>query len=343
MRRTYMLSLLAASTLTLVGCTGVSVSENSKPATQKGAFFSTRSDIETTGDAGFKNETRVVVPAFRVGFVQAKGSKASASGGLGSSGTASTSANTTLHGVDDAVYQAITDAAYADFIADLKANGYEVLDKNTYEGLPVYQSMAASPSPQKVDSSAFGEVLFYAPKGMKVTFIPGEEGGFSGFKGFDSNSTIKAFPQIGKELKASVIAASYIVDYVNTESSGGFFASRASVEIGQGLSLRPGSGVTFYGLEASGCVGYCPHVVSTVKLGQAVYSQEKFGELKDMQTDGEKAAQSALRVVTALTTGSAYGWATYEMHANPADYKRITTKLMDDSNGQIAAAMAKLR
>lgn len=341
MRHRFALPLLAATALTLTSCTGVSVNENSKPAEQKGAFFSTKSTIETTGDKGFKEEKRVAVPSFRVGFVQALGAKAHASGGLGSSGYANVKANTTLHGLDNDVYQALTDAAYANFIADLKAKGYEVVDKKEFEGLASYQNMSTVSSPQKLEVGG-GDILYFAPTGMKLIVMPGEEGGLSGLKGLDSNGPLKALPAIGKELKAGVMEASFVVDYVNAGGSGGFFARSASVEVGPGLSIRPGSGVTFWGYNASQCVGYCPDVYSSAKLGQAVYSQEKFGELKDMQTDAEKAGQMALRAVTALA-GSSYGWATYEMHAKPEDYKRITSGLLEQSNEKLTDTMAKLR
>jgi hypothetical protein len=128
---------------------------------------------------------------------------------------------------------------------------------------------------------------------------------------------------------------------VNAGGSGGMFATRASVEVGPGLSVRPGSGLQYYGYEVSKCVGYCPDVIASVKLGQAVYSTESFGEFKDVtQSD---TAQAAFGVVSSLLSGSVRKWKEYEMNADSQKYQTITTQLLKDANTKLVQALADKR
>lgn len=321
--------------VTLTACTpGLTVKEESAPATERGPLFITKDDIEVDGESAIKGEQKVAIPVFRVGFTTSKDRGAHATGILSSgTGTATVTSHTNLLGIDQPIFQEITDQVYRHFVTELKAAGFDVLEHTQLEKQASYADMSAVDNPLKIESNMYGNLVYVAPTGMKLALMPGEEGGLSAFKALSSNNPARMIPKLINELGMSVITATYYVDFVNTEADGGLIATKAEVSIGPGLSIRPGSGVDFYGYEASKCKGFCPDMAARVKLGQAVYSQEKFGELVNVTDD--TGTQVALNAVTGLLTGSVKRWYDLEMRADPNRYRDITVKLLENTNDQL--------
>jgi hypothetical protein len=323
----------------LVGCSPITVKENAVPQTQTGIFWTAKDPIDVSGASAIKGEKKAALVVFRVGFAQGRNQGAHARGAFSGPGTATATARTKLLGLDTATYQNVANEVYRHFLEELKSAGFEVVEHAALQHNPSYAAMAAVESPKAVDSSVAGNVIFFAPAEMKLAMLPGDEGALSGFNALSPNDPSRVIPKIVAEMGVSAMAVTYYVDYVNAEGDGGFIATRASVSVGPGLSVRPGSGLQFYGYAASKCSGFCPNTTAALKLGQAVYSTEPFGEFVDVtQAEG---AQIALSVFTGLTTGSVRRWKDFEMRADPAKYQAITTRILREANAKLVQAMGE--
>lgn len=334
---------LAATTSALVlgfGLTGCVTTGTDQPATQRGAFGVPQQPVQTAGTDYIKSEQKVVIGAFRVAFAQ-KISESARSSSLFGTGSQSAAMSGTLTGLDAADYQAITDAAYKDFVSRLKTTGLQVVEAAELARSKAYTDMAASPSPLKLDSSTTGNVLMLAPSGMKLALFPGETGAGSAFAGFDMRNPLRAFPTIIKEENAGVMTVTYYIDFLNASSSGNtrVMGGDAEVEMGQGLSVRAGSGISYSTLKGSQCVGYCPNATTTIKLGQAVFSQEPYGTTRNV-TDG---GVNALGVVSGLLTGQGFARKDLEIRADPTRFRSIADQLLLQANTTLVNAIQQAR
>lgn len=308
------------------------------PAKAK-TYFTNTNDIVVTGQEAIKGEKKVVIGSFNVGFVEEKKAKSTAQGGLLGTSAGRASATAKLLNVPDSVMQAITDAAYQDFVAQLKANGYEVVDRSTITGLESFKKMNTEESPQRGDAAWVGgsEAVFFAPKGMKLA-LTGEKAAF-GAGGFGFANPAVASVQAAKEGKVAVINASYLVDFANAETYGGYFKSTAAVKLGQSLSVVPGSNVKFYSVNGANCVGYCPQTFTEAKLGQAVYSEETFGEVVNTTTDAEKALTMATNVVSALGGLGTRQSGSFDIKADTVKYQALSLGLLKTTNEKLVKAL----
>jgi hypothetical protein len=166
---------------------------------------------------------KVVVPFFQVEFTT--GSKASSA-----RAGASVSQSYALQGLSAEDMQAITDAVYDRFIADLQAKGFTVI--------PLEEARAASPNLAKLLAAAKpapyvsrteggGASTFYTPHGAAIYFHQGDPE-----LGSMSNVGSRAHwdqPAAAKELDAAVIGARFAVTFVEqTPDNRKFLGMRGS-------------------------------------------------------------------------------------------------------------------
>ena len=123
-----------------------------------------------------KASKKVFVPLFQVEFInQSSASSSSYSVGSGS-GSSSVNVTYKLTGVDTAAFTALVDKLYADFTADLTAEGYEVISKETILSTPQYQQLkerGETSNPIELASRLEGKnkALVVAPTGMGVVYF----------------------------------------------------------------------------------------------------------------------------------------------------------------------------
>jgi hypothetical protein len=161
--------------------------------------------------------------------------------------------DTSLKGVDPATRQRIADQAYADFVARLKAAGYEVVDQAEFNRLaPERATWKAQPN--------FGEGRFgtyVAPTGMNVYFMPGDAAkrDTSGMFGqqmmaitasADRPQAYTRSPYLARDADVGVIAVSLVVDYGVYSSSGAktrAFNADSSASWKPGVAIAAGNAV----------------------------------------------------------------------------------------------------
>lgn len=138
-----------------------------------------------------------------------------------------------LEGVDTATLQAITDAAYARFIEQIKATGREVVPMT--EMTSFFSEVKAQPTPME-GSYLNSKGLVFSPTGMPLWFGAIDAWGKGG--GFGGGNDVP-FAKLSVALGAPItIAPLIVVDFAQMQSSGnrsGLIARRA--EVGATLSM----------------------------------------------------------------------------------------------------------
>ncbi len=193
-----------------------------------------------------KGVKRVAVPGYRVIFTTRSKVTANAEdwlGGVGggkSSGAKATM-EVVLGNVDFATLQKITDAAYADFIDDLKAAGIEVVPLETMTASPSFAKMKMTGSTAdkpytKRSRDAKTHYLVASPSAIPLWFSV-YDGDISD-QGM-SQTNMRAVMSMAKELDALMLFPIMHVDFASLGASGGKFARRASVTAKAAIYANP--------------------------------------------------------------------------------------------------------
>ena len=313
-----------ALVLVLAGC-GVSANGGAMaPEKNTGFFGSEKADLDVTEAKAFAGKKDVIIGTFRVGFITYNKVGHKTGGGVFGGSRGSASAKSTLIGVPEATMQKITEAAYANFVSTLKANGYNVLDRSKLTATAEYQKMSTETSPYKADMGS-ADVTYIAPAGMPIKGT-----------GFAFSAPMSAMPYAAEKAGASVIDVDYVVNFVQGSGAG---YSVATVEIGQGVSVDAGNGITFYG----GKPGMTSLDTGSVKLGQPIYSTETFATVTDTSSAAGQALGVAANVFSYALGGGGSVVKSYDFQADPVKYAAVAEKVLADTNTKIIGGMVANR
>jgi len=335
-------SRIALTTLLALGLTACSVTgtnEVMKPAEQRSGFMglSVADDIKVEREGPFKGVQQVAVASFKVGFVHGKIESRKAGRGFGGM----SSAGIKLKGVAQENMQAITDAAYADFVSRMKQAGYEIVDRQTLKAQPDFAKARPEASPQIKEASFFGdktEMTTLAPSSHgDFYWFDGESIGNSGGFGF-ANASTAAMTQYGKT-GIKVLSVYYVIDFAGADGYGGTFRTTSSVKVGQALTLAPGGGISIFGGDGRVVANHFSHI----KLGQPLYAEEAFGEVVNTSSDAAVGVETGLNVVRALAGLGTSQRRDFEVQANAARYDALARDLLAQANGKLVERMASLR
>ena len=282
---------------------------------------------EVDKGAAFKDGKNVVIGSFKIGFLQEKKDVPikTVSDKDGKKLAIAAPGDVKLTGVDGALMQRITDAAYADFTARLKKKGYAVTDRNALLKNRDFAHANKQTSPVRKEASLFGSdstITYVAPSAHGNLYFVGESGESGGF-GF-SNPQVAAI-NYAEETKTQVLFVSYQLDFTDKEGS-----QKVSILPGNGIRMIGGKGDTFN--TANG----------TILLGQPIFSDASCGEVIDKTADG-KQAKSSLSLLKAVLGGGTEKTRAFEMKANPVKYQAVSVKLLADANEKLASKMTSLR
>jgi hypothetical protein len=279
-----------------------------------------------------KDVKKVLVASFNVQFVTARKANAHA-GGSSDKGAAYVHADVTLKGLDDANFQAITEAAYTNFLGQLTAMGLEVMPYSEYTALPEYEKMKscfqASPLEDKALFSGRPTRIF-SPAGMPVVFY-GDEETISGTAKMSSTLSMAGHapqvlePQIVKQTGVPIIRVFLLVDFCQINTSGGMFSSSASVKNKPQLMIgRESRAAIVFGGGFTG--------VQNVKLANYAYGNDNYiNAFNDVTTTGQAVGDAAANVIGILGgTGDIHKTKSYEAEADPAAYQAISVKYLGD-------------
>ena len=231
------------------------------------------------------NSRRVAVTGFRVVFITentvSAQVRASYLPGRDTSGARST-LNVKLSGVDAATLQAITDKVYADFLAQLRFAGREVVGQDELQEF--FGGMQASGQAGKpYEKSGNGQsALVFAPAGMPLWFSH-VDGAWSDKGPFDQGNH-RRVAEYSAKLKAIAVSPLIVVNFAAMSSSGnqsGLTARRA--ETGAALNLHVAGFSSTYvrsdetrgGLVMGGDEG-------NIQMAAPIASSLEFGSMKEL-------------------------------------------------------------
>jgi hypothetical protein len=337
--------ILLASLVVLSAC-GVSSTDGVvSRGKNSGGFLglAEKANVEVTGEKALAGTNQVVVGAFKVGFAESSKQTRQAGGGLLGSGTGGRAqGNVRLDGVSEDLKKAITEAAYNDFVAQLKSKGFTVVNSSQFFGSKQYSGVKKYDFPYVMDNSGFlssyGRTTFYQPSAfgaqgiMFMNDIQGVTGGF-GFSNGDMSAA-----EFSKETGIPVVSATYIVDFAAAGGHGGKWSSSASVQVGQSLAVT------------SGTVKFVKDMTSTfnsgaaaISLGQPIESGQEFGQVVEETSTANRAVQETANVLSVLMGGGTNRAKDFVVHADPSLYKAQSLSVLKLTNEALIGKAASLR
>lgn len=337
-------SVLGASGAWAQDATPQAATQTAAPAAQK------KDTVDVTVPAAFKDAQQVVIGSFKVGFINHNKASAKSGGGFFSRDNESRVVlRSKLEGIGAEHMQAIVDTIYADFSAQLKRQGYNVLERATLTALPAFAAVGGSPSPSSVDGVSVvpqAQALYFAPTGQTVVQFIGETSNAPGLAGLASigsklsagNASI-GLQEIAEKNKLAIMNVHYIVNFVNAEGTGGYTQKITSVSLNQGLTVMPGSSVSII----TGYDSTFSTKNGSLNLNKSLASDEPFGEFVETTSTLEKAAGVFSMVTGALSGGRSSNSGEYAIQANPQTYQKIATQLLAQGNADFVSTMAALK
>ena len=261
--------------------------------------------VKIAGPANAKGISTVTIGAFNVGFIFESTDQTKASGGLIGAFGGTTKAKSELVGVTPYMMQAVTDAAYADFVAQLSAGGYTVqpaaglfghaaLAKTRSQDVPLDINIA-------LEKGSKGKATYYKPSALpSLLMIPGDFLG-SGMSSIGMNMAAgqasAALAQYAKQAGVGVVDVVYLIDFSNLKRPGAF--SFGGLQVNSGLSVTADySRITLIAPNGK-------QSVITVKA--PVIVEGEFVEKSDASSGTDKALQSAGNVAGGLAAVAGLG------------------------------------
>jgi hypothetical protein len=215
--------------------------------------------VDVKSIRGAKGAKRVIVPGYRVIFttrtkVVARAEDWLGGVGGGSSSGAKATMEVVLGNVDFPTLQTVADAAYADFIDELKSNGVEVVPLETITASAAFQKMkmtgstAAKPYTKR-SRDGKTDYIVVSPTAIPLWF--------TNFDGDISDqgmgqTNIRAVMTMARELDALALFPIMHVDFASVGGSGGKFARRASVAARAAVYANPAYTLFYIANEKGG-------------------------------------------------------------------------------------------
>lgn len=297
-----------------------------------------------TNAKNFAGQNTVLIGEFSVTFVTFDKTSATAKSSMFSSDTgyASSAIRAKLAGVPDEVMQNITDAAYQDFTAGLRANGYTIGDESALTGNPTWQKIKYDDSPRKTTSSfkmvtgGSREDATFAPTGKKL--ISKNIGGMLPYQVYDAAG----------QLQLPIINANYVVHFVyfgsETEYRSNAYSDikgaeySAEVSVGQGIQVVPGSGINWM----RGVTSTFNDPNGQLLIQAPVVIPGAYGKSEDSTSGLQKAANVFSSVLGAVSGGSSSA-KDINITANPNEYKAKASAALTEANKRLLGALAAAR
>ncbi len=351
------IAIWRAAPLFLVGalaaCSTVQVSQENTTAqaeTRSTGFLNlaTRDDVEVRNPKAFADLQQVIIGGFKVGFNESKTVSGSSRLVAGK-----TTGEMMLEGVDAQTRQHITDLAYADFVRQLQAQGYQIVARETFTGHPAYAKLSEHDFPFRDDQSAlfssYGVGNYYSPTalGARQVFFPDEipESANAGLanlfrstpgRGLSAIGLTAALQEFTVATGIPVINVLYLVDFA-AGSSAGFSVSQ--LKLGQLLSVDH----AIIGLTA-GAGGTFNNKLGRLNLGQPVPSQQPFATMEDKTTTVTKIAEGAnnLFFKGGILGAAGIGGDHTRTYVFRADAARFSTAAQDALNQTTALMLGKM-
>ena len=302
--------------------------------------------VKISSAQAVKGTSTIVVGAFNVGFIFESVDNTKATGGMIGAFGGVTNAKSELVGVTPAMMQTVTDAAYADFKAQLTARGFTVVD-----AAPMFSSEAfahvkpvASPYDANImlDKKSKGKSSYYKPTELPgLVMLPGDvvPSGMSGMgMAMSSGYTQYGMGAHAKATGQSVVDVVYLIDFSNAKRPGAF-SMGGGVKISSGMSVAG----DFSRLNLISPAGKTASIV----LKEPIAVEGDFAEMQD--TTKGAGVQKAMNIMGGLAAAGGFGGLkfgkskTYTFTAKPGLYEEGATKAATLANTRLVDQLVALR
>jgi len=261
--------------------------------------------VKISGAVNAKGVTAVAIGAFNVGFIFESIDRTATSGGLIGAFGGTTKAKSELVGVTPEMMQAVTDAAYTDFVNQLTAGGYEVHPADRLFGHAALAKTKSQEVPLDInialEKGSKGKATYFKPSALpSLLMIPGDFMG-SGMSSMGINMSAgqasMALANYAREAGVGVIDVVYLIDFSQQKRPGAF--SFGGLQVNSALSVSADySRMTL--IAPSG-----KQSVITVKAPVAV--EGEFIEKSDATSGTDKALQSGANVAGGVAAVMGFG------------------------------------
>ncbi|MEO6249002.1 MAG: hypothetical protein ABIO85_10560 [Sphingomicrobium sp.] len=293
----------------------------------------------------------VTVGAFNVGFIFESMDRGQKTGGMIGAFGGATDAKSLLVGVTPAMMQAITDAAYADFKAQLRARNFQVVEAASLFASPdfgrVKQMTAPYEAGVRLDKKSTGKASYYKPTALPSQFmLPGDivSSGMSGMGlAMAAGTNQYGVGQFAKSSGEGVIDVTYLIDFSQLKRPGAF--SFGGLQVNSGVAVID----DYSKLTLVAPTGK----VATITINQPVAVEGDFAAKQDTTKGAgvQKAANIASGVMGGLGRFGGFGGfggmkfgnsKTFTFTARP-DYQAGATKAATLANARLLDQLAALR
>lgn len=304
--------------------------------------------------SAFKGSQKVAITEFGVEFytqIHAEGRQ----------GGADARVTTTLAGVSAEDFQAITEQAYADTVAQLKAAGFEVLDPAVVNADADHQALAekyGAPSPYTFSDSSFGNdkpmiSQIVAPAGMPAYFsssLAVVRGGFGQRTDAQNQGRGMKEGELAKSLGATLLHIHYLVGFGLPSASKnnalwGGSTARATIEMGNVLFPQESE---WQFVSSAGARTFTTS--SRARHSGALYLSKPFTSgnniyaLQDSTSGADQRGDGVMNAMGGLLGG--FGQKTKRSVATPGSaeaYRQDVQQLLSGATTAFASALAAAR
>lgn len=313
------------------------------------ALAKDKAPVKTTNAKAMAGLSRVVVSSFAIAFVTDK-TDAAFAGSRRTGKAMGVIAKARLAGVMPVDFQAITDAAYADFSERMRAAGYTLGDRAAMVGdkqMTKVQYVASGTEGTLVfgkDSKA--KAVFYGPTVFGSTPLLKGETGDTGVAAMGGMfGALKAFSAIGGPAYAKTmyavqngqptVSVLYVVDFADADRYGASYTTVATVGLTASLAVVETLS-TLGTINAKGIVG-------SIAVAQPVAVPGNFGKMQDSTTGGQKLDNVAGAVIGGLFGSGSNTYKHITFSADPVSYRTGAIAAATATNGVIVAELAAHR
>lgn len=300
--------------------------------------------VKVTSANTIKGTQRVTVGQFTIGFLVERKDSTKAGGGLMGGGFGGRSTvRSTLSGYTQAELQDITDAAYADFLAQLAVAGFEVADRASLAADPALTKISAEAGPREMttitgrDDKA--KVLFVsASQTAPLRLMPGDVAA-SGFGAMglimSGSQAMGAFTNYAKASGTRVLNVVYYLDFAKSDEYGGWFRSSSAVGVSGSLAMmQDQSKLSLVGPN---------YKTATLALAQPVAVGGDFFRKDDAMSGGEKTANAIGNVIGLLGGVGTNSSKKFTFTPQPGAYTAGARQLTTEANQVLVQRLAALR
>ena len=299
--------------------------------------------VKVQSKGAFKGASRVAIAAFNVGFIFESTDQTKKTGGLMGAFGGATKAKSQLVGVTPAMMQQITDAAYADFVAQMSAKGIAVVAPAVVFADPNFAKVKTRPGPIEIniqlEKGSKGKADFYKPSALPAQVMIGTDFAASGMSSLGLTMSMgQNGSLLGGYAKASnvpVVDVTYLIDFSQQQRPGAF--SFGGIKVNANLGIVP----TYSKLTVIGVTGQ----QDMLTLGQAITVDGDFIDVTGATSGADKALQSAANIGSAvLGIGGMFGKSRkFNFTAKPGNYEAGATKVAALANGVLIDELLLLR